>query len=163
MAVGARQGIGAQYAVGRVAVFVGAVFALAVDFFAGDGGQFFQTAFDVVAEQGEFVFGRDVEADFAFEAGKAGGGLVVAADEQVAAAVQVFVVDVVGKAVVVGADFVVQAAAVVGDADFKVVGTLGFEVFVAVLEGVGGQVFAVVVQLHRGGQAFVVRTGCWVP
>ena len=73
------------------------------------------------------MFGRDVEADFAFYAGKAGGGLVVAADEEVAAAVQVFVVDVVGKAVVVGADFVVQAAAVVGDADFKIVGTLFFK------------------------------------
>ena len=72
------------------------------------------------------MFGRDVEADFAFEAAEAGGGLVVAADEEVAAAVQVFVVDVVGKAVVVGADFVVQARAVVGDADFKIVGTLFF-------------------------------------
>ncbi len=73
------------------------------------------------------MFGRDVEADFAFEAGKASGGLVVAADEEIAAAVQVFVVDVVGKTVVIRADFVVQAAAVVGDADFKVVGALFFK------------------------------------
>ena len=73
------------------------------------------------------MFGRDVEADFAFEAAEAGGGLVVAADEEITAAVKVFVVDVVGKTVVVGADFVVQAAAVVGDADFKIVGTLFFK------------------------------------
>ena len=73
------------------------------------------------------MFGRDVETDFTFDAGKAGGGLVVAADEEITAAVKVFVVDVVGKTVVVGADFVVQAAAVVGDADFKIVGTLFFK------------------------------------
>lgn len=85
------------------------------------------------------MFGRNAPADFAFRAGEAGGGLVVAADEEVAAAVQVFVVDVVGEAVVVRADFVVQAAAVVGEADFKVVGTLFFQLFVAVLERLGGE------------------------
>ena len=105
------------------------------------------------------MFGRDVETDFTFDAGKAGGGLVVAADEEITAAVKVFVVDVVGKTVVVGADFIVHPAAVVGDADFKIVGTLFFQGFVAVFEGVGGQVFAVVVELHRRGQALVVRGG----
>lgn len=159
IAVGRADCVRAEYAVGGFSVFVFAVFFAAVDFFAGNRGQVFQTAFDKIAEQGDVVFGSDAPADFAFRAGEAGGGLVVAADEEVAAAVQVFVVDVVGEAVVVYADFVVQAAAVVGEADFKVVGTLFFQLFVAVLEGLDGKVFAVVIQLHRGGQAFVVRGG----